>query len=119
MCCSRKRCWCRCRSAACSIEGEGGLSDIVISEFMDEAAVAGLGVRFSVLYDPALVDNAEALMAASTVDIPAIVLSGGPMLDGWHEGDLAGSGPVIWRMRRKLAAALGRASWRERVCQSV
>ncbi|MBA4785237.1 MAG: dihydroxy-acid dehydratase family protein, partial [Rhizobiales bacterium] len=46
----------------------------------------------------------SALMAASTVDIPAIVLSGGPMLDGWHEGDLAGSGTVIWRMRRKFAA---------------
>ncbi|SES44713.1 IlvD/Edd family dehydratase [Rhizobium sp. NFR03] len=46
----------------------------------------------------------SALMAASTVDIPAIVLSGGPMLDGWHEGDLVGSGTVIWRMRRKLAA---------------
>jgi dihydroxy-acid dehydratase len=44
------------------------------------------------------------LMAASTVDIPAIVLSGGPMLDGWHEGDLVGSGTVIWRSRRKLAA---------------
>ncbi len=44
------------------------------------------------------------LMAASTVDIPAIVLSGGPMLDGWHEGELAGSGTVIWRSRRKLAA---------------
>lgn len=28
----------------------------------------------------------SAIMAASTVDIPAIVLSGGPMLDGWHEG---------------------------------
>jgi len=46
----------------------------------------------------------SALMAASTVDIPAIVLSGGPMLDGWHEGDLVGSGTVIWRSRRKLAA---------------
>ncbi|HEX5934443.1 MAG TPA: IlvD/Edd family dehydratase [Pseudorhizobium sp.] len=46
----------------------------------------------------------SALMAASTVDIPAIVLSGGPMLDGWHEGDLVGSGTVIWRMRRKFAA---------------
>jgi len=44
------------------------------------------------------------IMAASTVDIPAIVLSGGPMLDGWHEGELAGSGTVIWRSRRKLAA---------------
>jgi dihydroxyacid dehydratase/phosphogluconate dehydratase len=43
-------------------------------------------------------------MAASTVDIPAIVLSGGPMLDGWHDGDLVGSGTVIWRSRRKLAA---------------
>jgi xylonate dehydratase len=44
------------------------------------------------------------IMAASTVDIPAIVLSGGPMLDGWHEGELVGSGTVIWRSRRKLAA---------------
>jgi xylonate dehydratase len=44
------------------------------------------------------------IMAASTVDIPAVVLSGGPMLDGWHEGDLVGSGTVIWRSRRKLAA---------------
>jgi dihydroxy-acid dehydratase len=43
-------------------------------------------------------------MAASTVDIPAIVLSGGPMLDGWHEGELVGSGTVIWRSRRKLAS---------------
>lgn len=46
----------------------------------------------------------SALMAASTVDIPAIVLSGGPMLDGWNDGDLVGSGTVIWRSRRKLAA---------------
>jgi xylonate dehydratase len=46
------------------------------------------------------------IMAASTVDIPAIVLSGGPMLDGWHDGDLVGSGTVIWRSRRKLAAGL-------------
>lgn len=45
-----------------------------------------------------------ALMAAATVDIPAIVLSGGPMLDGWHDGQLAGSGTVIWRSRRKLGA---------------
>jgi xylonate dehydratase len=43
------------------------------------------------------------VMAASTADIPAIVLSGGPMLDGWHEGELVGSGTVIWRSRRKLA----------------
>jgi dihydroxy-acid dehydratase len=44
------------------------------------------------------------IMAASTVDIPAIVLSGGPMLDGWNEGELVGSGTVIWRSRRKLGA---------------
>src|SRR5215203_5698743 len=46
----------------------------------------------------------SSIMAASTVDIPAIVLSGGPMLDGWHDGELVGSGTVIWRSRRKLAA---------------
>ncbi|MHA4866484.1 IlvD/Edd family dehydratase [Duganella sp. PWIR1] len=44
------------------------------------------------------------LMAAATVDIPAIVLSGGPMLDGWFEGELAGSGAAIWKGRRQLAA---------------
>src|SRR3954469_12539649 len=44
------------------------------------------------------------IMAASTVDIPAIVLSGGPMLDGWFEGELVGSGTVSWKTRRRLAA---------------
>lgn len=44
------------------------------------------------------------LMAASTVDIPAIVLSGGPMLDGWLDGELVGSGAAIWKGRRMLAA---------------
>jgi dihydroxy-acid dehydratase len=44
------------------------------------------------------------IMAASTVDIPAIVLSGGPMLDGWFEGELVGSGTVIWKSRRRLGA---------------
>ena len=44
------------------------------------------------------------VMAASTVDIPAIVLSGGPMLDGWFEGQLVGSGAAIWAGRRRLAA---------------
>src|SRR5690348_3979408 len=43
------------------------------------------------------------LMAAATVDIPAIVLSGGPMLDGWHEGRLVGSGTVVWEARESLA----------------
>ncbi|QDA36381.1 dihydroxy-acid dehydratase family protein (plasmid) [Paracoccus liaowanqingii] len=46
----------------------------------------------------------SAIMAAATVDLPAIVLSGGPMLDGWHEGKLVGSGTVIWQSRRKLSA---------------
>ena len=45
-----------------------------------------------------------AIMAASTVDIPAIVLSGGPMLDGHADGALVGSGTVIWQMRQKFAA---------------
>lgn len=44
------------------------------------------------------------IMAACTVDLPAIVLSGGPMLDGGYDGELVGSGTVIWRSRRKLAA---------------
>src|SRR5207342_336849 len=36
------------------------------------------------------------LMAAATVNIPAIVLSGGPMLNGWWKGERAGSGTVVW-----------------------
>ncbi|HEY0586933.1 MAG TPA: IlvD/Edd family dehydratase [Pseudoduganella sp.] len=44
------------------------------------------------------------LMAAATMDLPAIVLSGGPMLDGWFEGELVGSGAAIWKGRRMLAA---------------
>ncbi|WP_034303570.1 IlvD/Edd family dehydratase [Herbaspirillum sp. RV1423] len=46
------------------------------------------------------------IMAASTVDIPAIVLSGGPMLDGWMDGELVGSGAAIWKGRRQLSAGL-------------
>lgn len=46
------------------------------------------------------------IMAASAVGIPAIVLNGGPMLDGWHRGEMVGSGTIIWRSRRKLAAGL-------------
>ncbi|MGN6319257.1 IlvD/Edd family dehydratase [Trinickia sp.] len=44
------------------------------------------------------------LMAAATVDMPAIVLSGGPMLDGWFDGKRVGSGTVIWHARNLLAA---------------
>jgi dihydroxy-acid dehydratase len=43
------------------------------------------------------------LMAAATMDIPAIVLSGGPMLNGWHEGRRAGSGTIVWKARELLA----------------
>lgn len=44
------------------------------------------------------------LMAAATVNIPAIVLSGGPMLNGYSGGRLCGSGTVIWDAREKMAA---------------
>ncbi|NQZ30207.1 MAG: dihydroxy-acid dehydratase family protein [Oceanospirillaceae bacterium] len=43
------------------------------------------------------------LMAAATVDIPAIALSVGPMLNGWHKGNRTGSGTIIWEAREKLA----------------
>lgn len=44
------------------------------------------------------------LMAAATVDIPAIALSVGPMLNGWHRGQRAGSGTIVWAGRQQLAA---------------
>lgn len=44
------------------------------------------------------------LMAAATVNIPAIALSVGPMLNGWYEGKRAGSGTVIWKARERLAS---------------
>ena len=43
------------------------------------------------------------LMAAATVDIPAIVLSGGPMLNGWFRGKRTGSGTIVWEARKLLA----------------
>ncbi|MBV9750591.1 MAG: dihydroxy-acid dehydratase family protein [Acetobacteraceae bacterium] len=43
------------------------------------------------------------LMGAATVNIPAILLSGGPMLDGWYKGRLAGSGTIVWEARKLLA----------------
>ena len=43
------------------------------------------------------------LMAAATVNIPAIALSVGPMLNGWHEGRRVGSGSIIWEARQLLA----------------
>jgi len=52
-----------------------------------------------------------ALMAAATVNLPAIVLSGGPMLNGWWKGQRAGSGTVVWWARQEHAA--GRMSYEE------
>jgi dihydroxy-acid dehydratase len=43
-------------------------------------------------------------MAAATVDIPAIALPGGPMLNGYYKGGLAGSGTIVWHARQELAA---------------
>lgn len=44
------------------------------------------------------------LMAAATVNIPAIALSVGPMLNGWHKGQRTGSGTIVWQARQLLAA---------------
>jgi dihydroxy-acid dehydratase len=43
------------------------------------------------------------LMGAATVDIPAIALSAGPMLNGWHQGSRTGSGTIVWMAREMLA----------------
>lgn len=60
------------------------------------------------------------LMGAATVDIPAIVLSGGPMLDGWWRGERAGSGMVVWEGRRQLAAGeIDYDEYMDRVCASA
>jgi dihydroxyacid dehydratase/phosphogluconate dehydratase len=60
------------------------------------------------------------LMGAATVDLPAIALNGGPMLDGWWKGKRAGSGTIIWQSRRLLAE--GKIDYDEfigRVCASA
>jgi len=44
------------------------------------------------------------LMAAATVDIPAIALSVGPMLSAWADGKRIGSGTVVWKARERFAA---------------
>jgi dihydroxy-acid dehydratase len=44
------------------------------------------------------------IMAAATVDIPAIVLSGGPMLNGWFNNERTGSGTILWAARQMQAA---------------
>ncbi len=60
------------------------------------------------------------LMGAATVDLPAIALNGGPMLDGWWKGRRAGSGTIVWESRRLLAE--GKIDYDEfmsRVCASA
>ncbi len=44
------------------------------------------------------------LMAAATVDIPAIALNSGPMLNGWFNGERTGSGTIVWKARELMAA---------------
>src|SRR5579884_2287805 len=44
------------------------------------------------------------LMAAATVNLPAVALSVGPMLNGWHKGERTGSGTIVWKARQMLAA---------------
>jgi dihydroxyacid dehydratase/phosphogluconate dehydratase len=54
-------------------------------------------------------------MAAATVNIPAIALSVGPMLNGWHKGERTGSGTIVWKGRQMLAAGestrMASSSW--------
>ncbi|MEO8453895.1 MAG: IlvD/Edd family dehydratase [Sphingomicrobium sp.] len=62
----------------------------------------------------------SSIMAAATVDIPAITLNGGPMLDGWHDGALVGSGTVIWKSRRLLGAGeIDEEEFVRRACDSA
>ena len=44
------------------------------------------------------------IMAACTVDIPAIALNAGPMLNGWYNGERTGSGTIVWKARELMAA---------------
>ena len=60
------------------------------------------------------------LMGAATVDLPAICLNGGPMLDGWWQGKLAGSGTIVWDSRRLLSEGkIDYEEFMERVCSSA
>ena len=45
-----------------------------------------------------------ALMAACTTDLPSLVFNGGPMLNSYLDGELAGAGTIIWEARRRFAA---------------
>jgi dihydroxy-acid dehydratase len=60
------------------------------------------------------------LMAAATVDIPAIVLSGGPMLNGWFRGQRTGSGTIVWEARKLLATGeINQAQYIELIASSA
>ncbi len=60
------------------------------------------------------------LMGAATVNLPAIALNGGPMLDGHWRGKLAGSGTIVWESRRLLAEGeIDYPEFMERVCSSA
>lgn len=60
------------------------------------------------------------LMAAATVNLPAIVLSGGPMIDSYYKGKLAGSGMALWEARRLLAGGdIDEGELIDMVCASV
>ncbi len=70
-----------------------GLVEILMGYFID-------GVVLTVGCDKTV---PACIMAAATVNIPAIVLSGGPMNNGWLHGERTGSGTVVWRARAELA----------------
>ncbi len=60
------------------------------------------------------------IMAAATVNLPAIVLSGGPMLDGWYKGRLSGSGTIVWEGRKLYAEGkIGYQQFMEMVSSSA
>ena len=60
------------------------------------------------------------LMGAATMDLPAIALNGGPMLDGWWKGKRAGSGTILWESRRLLATGdIDYDEFMRRVCSSA
>jgi dihydroxy-acid dehydratase len=59
-------------------------------------------------------------MAAATVNIPAIALSVGPMLNGWHRGERTGSGTIVWKAREMLAAGeIDYAGFMDRVASAA
>jgi dihydroxy-acid dehydratase len=70
-----------------------GLVEILMGYFID-------GVVLTVGCDKTV---PACIMAAATVNIPAIVLSGGPMNNGWLHGERTGSGTIVWRARAELA----------------